>query len=60
MANFFSYKAVYADGHVEQEDGLLLWYLNGQPHVENQKKLDELRAKKNYGEIIDLHSYYES
>ena len=60
MANFFSYKAVYKDGHVEQEDGLLLWYLNGQPHAENQQKLAELRAKENSGEIVKLYIDYES
>lgn len=60
MANFFGYRAVYADGHVEQEDGLILRYLNGEPNIKNQKKLDELYCKENYGEIIELHVYFES
>lgn len=60
MRNFFGYRAVYKDGHMEQEDGLLLWYLGGKPHIENQRKLDELRAKEANGEIVNLHIYYES
>lgn len=60
MANFFGYLAIYADGHIEQEDGLLLWYLGGKPHEENQKKLADLRGKENSGEIMRLEIYFES
>ena len=60
MANFFNYKAVYKNGHIEQEDGLLLWYLNGQPHVENQRKLADLRSKEASGDIVSLVIDYES
>lgn len=60
MANFFGYKAVYADGHIEQEDGLLLWYLDGKPNVKNQRKLEKLKAMKADGIIVELRLYYES
>lgn len=58
MANFFLAEITWADGRKEVVEGQL-WFLGGIP-AEGQKVLQDLRAKKESGEIVSLRISYES